>query len=137
MFLICDFKVGKKGTFSLISAVTVGPLGEIIVADTKVQLFSAKGDFREVIYEDVKGTKCKGRFGGIAIDAENKILASKTEQKGRNYLQLLSLVDKNLNNIIDSHESKLKRPSGIAITSDQHVIVVDLGNNCIKKYRYW
>lgn len=79
----------------------------------------------------------RGRYGGIVIDSENRILASRTEQKGRNYIQLLSLTDKILNNIIDSHESKLKRPSGIAVTSDQHVIVVDLGNNCIKKYRYW
>lgn len=131
------FQVGKKGTFNLISSVTVGPCGEILVADTKIQLFSAKGDFMGVIYEDVKGSKCRGRYGGVTIDADNKILASKTEQKGRNYIQLLSIDDKNLNNLIDSHESKLKRPSGIAVTSDQHVIVVDLGNNCIKKYRYW
>lgn len=79
----------------------------------------------------------RGRYGGIVIDSENRILASRTEPKGRNYIQLLSLTDKILNNIIDSHESKLKRPSRIAVTSDQHVIVVDLGNNCIKKYRYW
>lgn len=79
----------------------------------------------------------KGRYGGIAIDTDNRILASRSEPKGRNYIQLLSLTDNNLNNIIDSHESKLKRPSGIAVTSDNHVIVVDLGNNCIKMYRYW
>lgn len=79
----------------------------------------------------------KGRYGGIIVDGENRILASRSEQKGRNYLQVLSLTDKNINNTIDSHESKLKRPSGITVTSDNHVIVVDLGNNCVKKYRYW
>lgn len=79
----------------------------------------------------------KGRYGGIAIDANNRIVASRSEPKNRNYIQLLSLTDNDLNNIIDSHDSKLKRPSGIAVTSDNHVIVVDLGNNCIKMYRYW
>ncbi|KAJ8917723.1 hypothetical protein NQ315_005172, partial [Exocentrus adspersus] len=128
------FQVGKKGTFSLISSVTVGPLGEIIVADSRIQVFSAKGDFMEVVYDEGKG---KGRYGGITIDSDNKILVSRTEQKGRTYIQLLSLTDNSLNQFIDSHDAKLKRPSGLATTNDYHVIVVDLGNNCIKKYRYW
>lgn len=48
--------MGKKGTFSLISAVTVGSCGEIVVADSRVQLFSAKGDFLEILYDEGKGT---------------------------------------------------------------------------------
>ncbi|XP_071050562.1 tripartite motif-containing protein 2-like isoform X3 [Onthophagus taurus] len=128
------FQVGKKGTFKLISAVTVSLTGEIIVADTRVQIFSAKGDYVETLYDEGKN---KGRYGGIITDTENRILASRSEQKGRNYVQLLSRNDKLLQNVINSNENKLKRPSGIAVTSDNHVIVVDLGNNCIKKYRYW
>ncbi|XP_023013976.2 tripartite motif-containing protein 2 isoform X2 [Leptinotarsa decemlineata] len=128
------FQVGKKGTFSLISSVAVGPLGEIIVADSRVQMFSAKGDFMEVVYDEGKG---KGRYGGVSVDADNKILLTKTEQKGRSYVQLLSLTEHSLNQCIDSYDAKLKRPSGLAVTNDNHVIVVDLGNNCIKKYRYW
>ncbi|CAH1119157.1 unnamed protein product [Phaedon cochleariae] len=127
-------QVGKKGTFSLIASVAVGPLGEIVVADTRVQMFSAKGDFMEVVYDEGKG---KGRYGGIAVDSDNKVLLTRTEQKGRTYVQLLSLTENSLNQCIDSYEAKLKRPSGLAVTSDNHVIVVDLGNNCIKKYRYW
>lgn len=114
---------------------TVGVGGEIIVADSRIQVFSAKGDFMHLVYDEGKG---KGRYGGIAVDLDNRILASRTEQKGRNYIQLLSLNgDNNLNNCIDSNDSKLKRPSGIALTNNNYVIVVDLGNNCIKKYRYW
>ncbi|CAH0554867.1 unnamed protein product [Brassicogethes aeneus] len=128
------FKVGKKGTFNLISSVTVGPLGEIVVADSRIQVFSAKGDFMEVLYDEGKG---KGRYGGIVVDSDSKILASRTEQKGKAYVQLLSLTDNNLNNAIDSNENKLKRASGVAVTNDNHVIVVDLGNNCVKKYLYW
>ncbi|CAH1977055.1 unnamed protein product [Acanthoscelides obtectus] len=128
------FQVGKKGTFSLISSISVGPLGEIVVADSRVQLFSAKGDFMEIIYDEGKG---KGRYGGIVVDAENRVLLTRTEQKGRTYVQVLSLTDNSLNQCVDSHDAKLKRPSGLAVTQDNHVVVVDLGNNCVKKYRYW
>lgn len=128
------FQVGKKGTFSLISSVTVGPLGEIVVADARVQVFNGKGDFLEVLYDEGKG---KGRYGGISVDKDGRVLTSRTEQKGRTFIQLLCLNDKSINQSIDSHDAKLKRPSGVAVTNDNHVIVVDLGNNCIKKYRYW
>ena len=37
---------------------------------------------------------------------------------------------------IDSREAKLLRPCGLAATQDGHVVVVDLGNHCIKKFRY-
>lgn len=32
-------------------------MGEIVVADSRVQMFSAKGDFMEIIYDDRKGNK--------------------------------------------------------------------------------
>lgn len=48
-------QVGKRGTFKLISSVTVGPDGEILVADSRIQVFSAKGDFSEEIYSEGKG----------------------------------------------------------------------------------
>ena len=37
---------------------------------------------------------------------------------------------------IDSHADKMKRPAGLATTNDGHVLVVDLGNDCVKKFRY-
>lgn len=79
----------------------------------------------------------KGRYGGIVVDSENRVLLTRTEQKGKTYIHLLSLSDKTINQYIDSNETKLKRPSGLAVTEDHHVIAVDLGNNCVKKYRYW
>lgn len=48
--------MGKKGTFNLISSVTVNPIsGDIVVADTRIQIFSGKGDFLEVFYDEGKG----------------------------------------------------------------------------------
>lgn len=58
-FLLLISQVGKKGSqrgyFNLISSVTVGPSGEIIVADSRIQVFSAKGDFLEELYPEGKG----------------------------------------------------------------------------------
>nr|CAD7568850.1 unnamed protein product [Timema californicum] len=128
------FQVGRRGShrgcFNLISSVTVGHGGEIVVADSRIQVFSAKGDFIQQLFGEGKG---KGRYGGVVVDGNNRIIATRSE-KNRNYVQVLGLDDGSLVSTIDSHESKLKRPSGMAITSDRHVIVVDLGNNCIKKY---
>ncbi|RZF35365.1 hypothetical protein LSTR_LSTR012572 [Laodelphax striatellus] len=131
------FQVGKKGShkgnFNLISSVTVGPGGEIIVADSRIQVFSAKGDFLQEIYSEGKG---RGRYGGVAVDQDGMLVASRAE-KGRNFIQVFQLCDGQLLSTVDSHDAKLKRPSGLATTADRHVIVVDLGNDCVKKYRYW
>lgn len=127
------FQVGKKGTFKLINSVTVGPAGEILVADSRIQVFSAKGDFSEEIYAEGKNT---GIYGGITVDAEGRILATRTN-KGRSFIQVLKLGGGNILTEVNSHSSKLRRPSGVAVLADNHLVVVDLGNNCIKKYRYW
>ncbi|GLH15925.1 Tripartite motif-containing protein 2-like Protein, partial [Gryllus bimaculatus] len=130
-------KVGKKGSqkgcFNLISSVTVGPGGEIVVADSRIQVFSAKGDFMEEIYPEGKG---RGRYGGVAIDGDGHIIATRSE-KSRSFVQVLDFSNGSVVSNIDSHDSRLKRPSGVAATADFHIIVVDLGNDCIKKYRYW
>ncbi|XP_066599669.1 tripartite motif-containing protein 2-like isoform X2 [Prorops nasuta] len=127
------FQVGKRGSFKLISSVTIGPAGEILVADNRIQVFSAKGDFTELISNDSKG---KGTYSGIAVDSEGRILATHTD-KGRSIIQVLKLGGGNVLTEIDSHSSKLRRPAGIAVLPNNHLIVVDLGNDCIKKYRYW
>ncbi|XP_078053205.1 tripartite motif-containing protein 2 isoform X1 [Augochlora pura] len=127
------FQVGTMVTLKLIRAVTVGRNGEIVVADDHILVFTAKGDFSEEIYSEGKG---KGAYGGLAVDAEGRILGTRTD-KGRSTIQVLKLGGGNILTEIDSHSSKLRRPSGIAVLPDNHLVVVDLGNDCTKKYRYW
>jgi len=40
--------------------------------------------------------------------------------------------------VIDSHGCKLKRPTGLAVSNaeDNHCYVVDIGHDCVRKYRY-
>lgn len=80
--------------------------------------------------------KGKSVYGGIAVDAEGRILGTRTD-KGRSIIQVLKMGGGKLLSEIDSHSSKLRRPTGIAILPDNHLVVVDLGNDCVKKYRYW
>lgn len=127
------FEVGTKESFNLISAIAIGPNSEIVVADSKILVFSSKGNLiRKICADD----KAKGHYGGLTIDSEGRIIAAHTE-KGRNVIQIFSLQDGTLLSTIDSNEHKLKRPSGLATTCDHHLIAVDLGHDCLKKYRYW
>lgn len=122
-------KGSKEGQFKFICAIVVGKCDEILVADHRVQIFSRDGKFSRVIPD-----QGKGQFCGLNVDAGGLILATKTE-KSKSYVQVLNSSGK-LMFCIDSHFDKLKRPSGLATTIDHHVYVVDLGNHCVKKYRY-
>lgn len=58
--------MGKRGTFSLISSVAVGPTGEIFIADSRVQVFSPKGDFVGVVFDEGRGKEGDGvQQGGL------------------------------------------------------------------------
>ncbi|XP_054722260.1 tripartite motif-containing protein 2-like [Uloborus diversus] len=129
-------KFGKKGNepgmFNLMTSITVGPQEEIIVSDSRIQVFSSAGKYLREIYSEGKG---KSHYGGIIYDGKGNLLATKCEKNG-SFVQVFSYQSGNLQFSIDSHESKLKRPSGLEVTKNYHVIVVDLGNDCIKKFRY-
>lgn len=119
----------KEGQFRNISAVTVGKCDEILVADHRIQVFTKDGKFSRQV-----PNQSKGDYGGIVVDSAGYILATRIE-KGRGFVQVLNSSGK-LMFCIDSFEDKLKRPSGLSVTKDHHVYVADLGNNCVKKFRY-
>uniref|UniRef100_T1IJA1 RING-type domain-containing protein n=1 Tax=Strigamia maritima TaxID=126957 RepID=T1IJA1_STRMM len=129
-------KIGSKGSASgqlgIISSVAIGRDDDVLVGDSRIQVFSLNGEF---IREFFPETKVRGgKFGGIAYDGKDFVLATRTEKNMTgihvyNYEGLLQFV-------IDSHEAKLRRPAGLAVTEDGRVIVVDLGNDCVKMYRY-
>jgi tripartite motif-containing protein 2/3 len=152
-------KIGKKGTkkgdFKEMSSLCISPLnGDIIVADTRIIVFNSDGEFcRELggasamLPNSSSGREsasgggatagaARGRYSGVAVDDEGTILAARME-KTRSYIQVFN-ADGSLYSVIDSHGSKLKRPTGVAVSgkSDRHAYVVDIGHDCIRKYRY-
>jgi len=122
-----------RGQFKDISAVTVAPSGDILVADSRIQVFNSNGDFVREIYPQGKG---KGRYGGLVCDKHGFLLATRTE-KAKSFIQVFKLGTGSLYSLIDSHGCKMKRPTGLAVMQDRHLVVVDIGNDCVRKYRYF
>ena len=61
-------------------------------------------------------------------------------------LKVFNMSDGSLISVIDSHGSKLRRPTGVAVArshdrhddddDEGHTYVVDIGGECVRKYRY-
>jgi len=126
----------KQGQFKDVSAVTVAPNGDVVVADSRIQVFRPSGEFVREIYPQGKG---KGRYGGLVCDTNGFLLATRTE-KAKSFIQVFRLSGDqagSLYSTIDSHGCKMKRPTGLAVTNDRHLVVVDIASDCVRKYRYF
>lgn len=122
----------QRDSFGLLGGVCVSPDDKtVVVADTSLFVISGVGAAQKLDREiKVPG---KGRFGGVVVDSQGVIVATRTE-KNRSFLQIFQ--DNKLTSTIDSFNSKLRRPSDVAFIGKNHVLVIDLGNDCVKQYRY-
>lgn len=119
------------GKTQQITSICCGPQDEILIAGSVINIFSSNGEFlREIIAMDKKGN-----FGGICYDGKGYLLATRSS-KSKSYINVYNYISGDLKFTIDSYDDKLKRPSGVAVTPDDQLYVVDLGNDCIKKFRY-
>ena len=76
-----------------------------------------------------------GRYCGLQVAGE-VVLAARME-KGGGIVQVLNLKTSDLISTIDSHGARLKRPTGLAASkTNGTVCVVDIGHDCVRKYRY-
>lgn len=119
-------------SFGVIGALAIGPNDEIIVADSIIHILSSNGLPLRYVFPEGRG---RGSYGGVACDFKGHLVATRVE-KTKSFIQVFDYSSGQLKFVINSSEAKLKRPSSIATTSEYHAIVVDLGNDCIKKYRY-
>lgn len=125
-------KPTTKKHYDVINALGVGERDEIIVADSSIHIFSKEG---EHIRDIPCASSAKGHYGGVVYDSKGFLLASRIE-KTKSFIQVFDYASGKLQFIIDSNDAKLRRPSCLVTTGDYHVIIADLGNDCIKKYRY-
>jgi len=135
-------KIGEKGkkpgNFKEMSSVCICDNGDLIVGDTRIIVFKSSGEFiREFGGIKTKDAVSRGRYCGLALDRSGMLLAARAE-KSRSYIQVFNKDDGSIHSHIDSHGSKLKRPTGVSLSqnSDGFAYVVDIGNECVRKYRY-
>ncbi|XP_071746315.1 E3 ubiquitin-protein ligase TRIM71 isoform X2 [Lepeophtheirus salmonis] len=116
--------------FRDLTAVCVAPSrGDILVAaNSNIFIFDGRGSYLRKIE-----TSEKGRFVGVAADSFGFLLATRSE-KAKSFIQVFDFDKGTQYSIIDSYGSKMKRPTGLAVFPNKHVLVVDIGNDCVKKY---
>lgn len=147
-----------------VTCVAVGVNNDIVVGGSDVQLYDHSGRFVSVVMASSSTNQINSNnsnnssniintsknssnnnnvggvnvgnisVGGLAVDEDGYVLVTVNDKKS-SYINVCHYKGQILYSI-DSHAAKLKRPSGICIAADDHCIVADLGNNCIKKYRY-
>ena len=101
-------------------------------------------------------TCAKGTYGGVCVEPDGGYILVTRSERGRSYIQVYSVYSNNPTPLhsrtygssrekgtaakwlfnIDSMDSKLKRPSGLATLPDGRVVVADLGNDSVKLFRY-
>ena len=141
--------------FGVIRGIAIGPDDELIVADeSRVRILQPGDEYtfkRELFVQNRQGghhnqhyhnhggpAAHSGRLCSMTYDAQSRQLLTlyTSFNSGLSYIQIVDYQTGKAKFIIDSHDSKLMRPSSLA-TYGQHVIVTDLGNDCIKKYRFY
>lgn len=114
------------------NAIAIAPNDLVLVGDSGIHVFDSEGNHVKDMFLQGRG---KGRICGICVDHEGKVLATRSE-RNKNRLLVFHSVGGELAFTIEGQESRLGRPAGVAVLPGGHALVVDLGNNCIKRYRY-
>lgn len=115
------------------SAVAVAPDDSVLVADSTIHVLDSRASKRvSVMFAEGRG---KGRFGGVCVDAQGAVLATRSDRCKNNVL-VFDQVGGRVAFTVESRGSRLGRPLGITALPSGHAVVVDLGNDCVKKYRY-
>jgi hypothetical protein len=89
-------KIGQKGTrrgdFKEMSSLCINENGEIIVADTRILVFNAAGEFLKEFGgpSSTGGGKdaARGRYSGVSVDSRSGLLLAAKMEKTRSYIQV-------------------------------------------------
>lgn len=126
-----DFVCFFSGFYPNVKALH-GHKGNVVVAGSNLRVFSPSGECLQVIGNE---TEVRGLFSGVCIDRDGYILATHSH-KQKSVIKVFepnAVVSKF---DIDSYDDKLYRPSGVVALPGARLLVVDLGNDCVKVFRY-
>lgn len=124
----------NPGDLGLVTSVYSSPVAEeILVCDHRVQAFSYDGKLLYCLpFGDSVG---RGQYGGVTIDSGGRYIVSRSE-KGRAVIQVFDSSRTWQFSIDCAPAARMRRPSGVAVDGNGHLYVADLGNSCVKKFRY-
>lgn len=144
--------------FGIIRGIAIGPDNELVVADeSRVRVLELRSDnyvFKRELFVNGRPSGLGGHYNSASLAVANTnggrlcgmtydpqsgkllILYTSLNTTKAPFIQVVDYATGKHKFIIDSHDSKLIRPSSLA-TFGKHVIVSDLGNDCIKKYRFY
>ncbi|CAD5115327.1 DgyrCDS4310 [Dimorphilus gyrociliatus] len=126
-----DFVCFFSGSYPNVKAL-YGHNGNIIVAGSDLRTYSPSG-------ECIRNTACqkdaRGLFSGVCVDKDGYILATHSH-KQKSVVKVFEPESSSPKFDIDSFDDKLYRPSGVVALPGARLLVVDLGNDCLKVFRY-
>lgn len=145
-----DADVDVVEPFGIIRGIAIGPDDDLIVADeSRIRVLAPSDNYklkRELKLQNramghhhhFQASGSTDRLCGMTYDPQSKklLILYTNFNTGNPYIQIVDYSSGRAKFAIDSYESRLIRPSSLA-TYGQYVIVSDLGNDCIKKYRFY
>lgn len=140
--------IGGQGELGELPSLAVGPDGEVLVADSKILVYSEEGVMVKEIgprgslgHPGSPGGQAstldrRGRWRGLALDRTGLLLAVRAD-RGGGYLQVWDYKEGRLLSTVDSHGTRLRRPCGLAVGGEgRHAYLVDMASHCVRKFRY-
>ena len=132
----------SRTTASQLTCLTIGLNDDVVVGTAHgVLLFDSCGRYlRPIAVTPSNGKQSivnqRILIGGLAVERQSGTILSALTDKHRTMIAC-SAYKGSFDYALDSFGAKLKRPSGLCIAADRrHCYVVDVGNHCVKKYRF-
>ena len=124
----------SSGGFNHPAFICCDDSNNIIVSDTNndsVQVFNGTGLYRFQFGQTGSGKGQMKQPFGVGTNGDDIVVVD----NGNKRLQIFNKNGKFVG-MIESKDSPLNQPRGVAVTKDGHIYVADRNNHCIKKYKY-
>ena len=109
----------RLNALQAISCFESGDSRDIVLADDMIKIYDEGGRLRSQM-----GTKGKDDiYQSVVLDAANDLLLASKTEKRRNVIEVWKYSTSSLQFVIDSFECKLRRPAGLVLDGNMHLLV--------------